>query len=299
MRPALAALLALAPLASAPADDFEVVGRLEHPHLTETSGIAASTSMPGIIWGINDSGNAAELYAFDAQGTHRGRVRIANVHNRDWEDLAAFVVDGRSYLLIADTGDNEARRQASFIFVLEEPAADDHGLFGGKVEVIHRIPFRFEDGAQDCEAVAVDVAGGRILLIAKRRVPAPVYELPLPRPTQRRSAPLTARRIGTLGGLARLTPQEMLSAPLGPWRHQPTALDISADGTLAVVGSYQNLYVYRRSSEQSWSEALAQPQRILRLPLSQIEAIALVGDRVVAVAEGRLAPVLWSPPLTD
>lgn len=279
--------------------DYEVVGQLAHPRLTETSGIVASPSAAGLFWGVNDSGNRPELYVFSANGDHRGTVRVNGVHNYDWEDIAAFEHDGRPYLVIADTGDNEASRRVSFLVVVAEPVADDEGVFPPTVNVATRQPFRFEDGPKDCEAVAVDVEAQRIILIAKRLVPAPVYELPLAPPGATSAAVQTARRIGTLGGLPRPTPQEMLSAPLGPWRHQPTALDIAADGGLAVVATYQNLFVFRRARSQPWSEAFAQPVRVVRLPLAQFESVALAGDRAITVAEGRWAQLLRSVPLTD
>lgn len=283
------------PLAGS-ADDMQAVGTIANRQLTEVSGIALSTRHGDLLWAVNDSGNAPQLFALGQDGSDRGTVRVVGAANRDWEDLAAFRIGEESYLLIADSGDNEARRAVSQLYIVAEPHADENGHYSGHVRVVARLPFRFEDGPRDCEAVAVDVAGGRVLLVVKRVRPAAVYELPLQLDAQPRGVQ-TARRIGVVEALPRPTPREMLEAPLGAWRHQATALDISADGTRAVIASYQNLYLFERRAEQGWGDALASSPRILKLPLSQIESVAFVSDRVIAVAEGRAATLLRSPSL--
>ncbi len=290
----LVVLLAVAAPVCADADSR----RIRNPALTETSGIAASNRVEGVFWAVNDSGNRPDLFAFDADGTDRGRVRVNGVGNIDWEDLDSFVLDDQPYLLIADVGDNDARRKYSFLIIVPEPRLPESGLLSGAVEPVTRLAFRYEDGPQDCEAVAVDVASDRILLIGKRRTPAPVYELPLTL-AGRQTRPLTAHRIGMLGGVPRPSAREMLEGPLGPWRHQPTGLDLRPDSAEAAVVTYQNVYLYRRNPDQSWSQALAGTPRVLGLPLSQTESVAYLAGMIVAVPEGKFAPLLMLTPPTD
>lgn len=295
----LAALTVLIMSATAVADiDFRITGQLSSIGLTETSGIAGSNLDTSVIWGINDSGHAPVLYAFSVDGSDLGNVRINPARNIDWEDLASFVLNGRSYLMIADTGDNAALRRTSFLVIVEEPQADASGKFSGNIPVVARVPFRFEDGPRDCEAVAVDVNSDRVLLVTKRDVPAAVYELPLTLVKGIRR-PLVARKIATLSTLPRPTLSEILQAPLlGPWRHQPTAIDIARDGRLAAVMTYQNLYLFRHSADQTWGQSLAGTPQTLALPsLAQTESVAFVDDRVIVIAEGRSASVLSIGPI--
>ena len=68
---------------------------------------------------MNDEGPPA-LYAIGINGSEYGSVTILNASNIDWEDLAAFELDGKSYLLAAHTGDNESKRSHSTIYIIEE-----------------------------------------------------------------------------------------------------------------------------------------------------------------------------------
>lgn len=74
--------------------------------IQEASGIAVSPKDSRFLWAINDSGGTAELHLFNTDGTERGQVKVTGANNLDWEDLASFTLDGKSWLLIADTGDN-------------------------------------------------------------------------------------------------------------------------------------------------------------------------------------------------
>ena len=38
--------------------------------------------------------------AFDGTGAHRGRIKLEDARNRDWEDIASFTLDGEPWLLV-------------------------------------------------------------------------------------------------------------------------------------------------------------------------------------------------------
>ena len=120
-----------------------VAGQLESDELVEASGLARSQRSPDLLWSMNDGGSKARLYAIDASGFHRGRIKLDDVKNRDWEDLSSFTVDGTPYLLIADTGDNDATRNAVSLHVVLEPAlAADYKI---KANPAWSIDFRYPD----------------------------------------------------------------------------------------------------------------------------------------------------------
>ena len=87
-----------------------VVGTLENNEIDEASGLARSQVDPDVLWLVNDDGPAV-LHAIDSSGNMLARVKIADTSNRDWEDLASFTLDGVPYLLLADIGDNAAKRK--------------------------------------------------------------------------------------------------------------------------------------------------------------------------------------------
>ena len=99
---------------------------------------------------MNDSGKPL-LYALDTRGNHLGRVDLRKSDNRDWEDLASFVLDGEPYLLVADIGDNTARFKKRTLYIAKEPRANE-----SKTKVDGRIEFRYPNGPRDAESAAVD-----------------------------------------------------------------------------------------------------------------------------------------------
>src|SRR6185369_7794667 len=133
--------------------------------ISEASGLAASRRADNLLWAHNDSGGEPLLYALDAKGALRGKLRIGGEKNTDWEDIAAFDLDGHTWLLVADTGDNDNKRNDGALLIVAEPdPADlrpDRELMA---TVAWRVPVRYPDGPRDCESVAVDAREGKIYL---------------------------------------------------------------------------------------------------------------------------------------
>ncbi|NND90282.1 MAG: hypothetical protein HKN42_05400, partial [Granulosicoccus sp.] len=68
-------------------DAIQQIGTLEDAALDEVSGMAASRTIPGVLFAINDSGAPAMLFAFDDSGAHLRQWHL-EADNRDWEDMA-------------------------------------------------------------------------------------------------------------------------------------------------------------------------------------------------------------------
>lgn len=248
--------------------------KLAEPRLTESSGLAFSIRNPDRLWTHNDSGDGAWLYAFDRQGKATGRWFLMSVKANDWEDIASFQVDGQSYIVIADTGDNDAKRSDIKLHWFKEPDPDDSGrLFQGQIQTIRvRYPF----GARDCEAIAVDPKTKLVWLATKRWLPScDLLTVPLAASNDL----VTATSAGTL-------PLPMV-----------TGMDISADGQSMVIGSYLNAVLFQKKQvAEDWSTALRSAPLSLAMPkLRQIEAIAFdLQKRIWVTSEGNpawLAPV--------
>ncbi len=288
-------------LAQADYTNAILAGSIASRELSETSGLATSRRRDDLLWAINDSGAAPRLHAVGADGADLGFTTIEGVSAVDWEDLASFDLDGRSYLLIADTGDNLSWHKRSELLVVEEPKLEGDALASGSVsKPAWRIAFRFEDGPRDCEAVAVD--GERILLIDKRSEPPGLYELPLRPNTEpaaaeaaESAADLVARRIGSVPGIPPPTRSDVKAARwLGRYFAMPTAFDLSPDGRLAVVLTYREAYLYERSADENWPETFARPPQRIALPaMAQAEAIAFARDgrTIFVTSEGLGAPL--------
>jgi hypothetical protein len=256
----------------------EWLGNLMELDLSEASGIAASNRRDDVLWAHNDSGNPHELFAFDAHGLGLGRVRIDDSQLGDWEDMASFQLDGRPYLVVGDVGDNFLWRPVLELKVIEEPELSELPLRdGATAPVAWTIRFRYPDGHRDCEALAVDEASERVLLVTKREIPAEVYEVPL-RPDPDPKKIVVATRIAELDTIPQPGERDELEDPdYGAYRSEPTAFNLRGD--LAAVVTYQDAYLFRRTAGEAWREALRRIPRRIALPYaSQREAAAFSKD---------------------
>jgi hypothetical protein len=243
--------------------------------ITEASGLAQSTRHPDRLWVINDGGSAPVLHAIGTNGQAQGSVTLDAGRNVDWEAMASFQLDNKSWLLVADTGDNEALRDTSTIYVIEEPQLGKNE--DAVLPSAWTFSFRWPDGPQDCEAAAVDAVNERILLLSKRSIPAVLYELPLRPPSH---DVITATRLGPVDALAQPTADDLArAAPERNWHWQPTAMDIARDGSAAVILTYRAVYHFERSNDETWIEALRTPTSVVDLGgIREAEAVAFVDD---------------------
>jgi endonuclease/exonuclease/phosphatase family metal-dependent hydrolase len=265
---------------------FSVAGRLENRNINEASGLARSQREAGVLWTMNDSGKPL-LYAISHDGTHLGKVELKKSDNRDWEDLASFVLDGEPYLLIADIGDNLARRKKGTLYVAKEPRTDED-----KTRVDWEIDFEYPNGPRDAESAAVDIDNERVLILSKRDIPPALYEVPL----RTEDDKVMATWLGTIDSLPKPSRRDVEFAPkTKDWHWQPVGMDISQDNRAAVILTYRAVYYYLRRPGQDWFEALnAQPIRIGLGNFRDAEAVAFGDDArtVYVTGEGRNSLVL-------
>ena len=266
----------------------EFAGILSSPQLSEVSGLTASRTHPGIYFAHNDGGNDALLLAIRSDGSLVATFPVEGADNIDWEDMASFQMDGRNFLVVADTGDNGGIRTGLTLHVFEEPS----GLRDGDhLKPAWSIGFSWPDGARDCEAVAVDAAHGDILLISKKRVPPELFRLPLrPGPGMQ-----VAERVAVLSGIEQPSTLDLQNNPTyGRYRSQVTSADLSPNGRVLAVLNYHSVYLYVRAPGQAWSGALSAPARLQFPWLPQAEGIAFAADgrSLLIASEKRPTPLL-------
>jgi hypothetical protein len=254
-------------------------GDMAEPANREASGLAASRRTPGLFWTHNDSGGEPVLLALGADGARRGAVRVTGVTNFDWEDCAAFELDGKAWLVAADIGDNFATRAGCVLHFLEEPPADRLAADGElTMSPAYSTHFTYEDGPRDCESVAVDPREGVVYLLSKRNFPARLYTLPLrPAPA---GQPAVARFVGVVPHLPQPTAaQQLLQTPTGVLRGMPCAIDFAPDGSAALVLTYGDLLVFPRAAGETWAAALAKvPLRLAPHNFAQAEGACFSRD---------------------
>jgi hypothetical protein len=291
------------PVSAAPAGSGysgpTIVGELAAPPRQETSGLAVSRRDPGVLWTHDDSGGKAALYAITTTGANVGTLKISGTTNEDWEDLASFELDGKSWLLIADTGDNDARRPTVLLHVVEEPSLADLKAAGElKAKPARTLRVRYEDGPRDCESVAIDPNARMIYLLTKRDAVPRLYRVELE--PKDGNALVLARHVGDAVHLPRPSAaQRGFKGYLGRRRGEPTAMDFRSDGTAALVLTYGGLWLYPRQPGESWPQALARdPVPLPPHPLLQAEAACFSADgrRIYLAAESDLRLLRYDAP---
>ncbi len=271
-------------------------GAIEGPPRQETSGMAFSRRTAGLVWTHDDSGGSPQLFGDDlATGKRRGVLRLAGVKNEDWEDLAAFERDGRAWLLVGDVGDNDAKRRAVRMHLVEEPPATALRT-GGPTDVTpaYTIDFRFVDGPRDCEGLAVDAAEGMVYLVTKRERTPRLYRVPLADP---RGRLVEAAFVTEIAGVSTgERPENLIKRLAGPRFNWPTAMDFSADGRAAVVLTYGEPLVFAREGGQPWAEVFKRPPARLGFhgfPQAEAVTFSLDGRSVYVASESTPALVRY------
>ena len=270
-------------------------GTLQAPPKQESSGLAISRHSPDILWTHDDSGGAPVLYAVDTSGKKRGSLRVRGVKNEDWEDLASFKRDGKAWLLIADTGDNDARRDTVRLHVIEEPAvAQLNPAKDVEAAPAYSLRLRYEDGPRDCESVAVDPVEGVVYLLTKRDTPARLYRVPLGATGEKQ---IVAKFLGAVpklaGGSAIDSLFKHVAGKRAAW---PTSFDMSTDGRTAVILTYAGPVVYVREGNASWADTFkSEPLRLLFHGLPQAEGVCFSSDgrSIYVVSESTTAIVRY------
>ena len=261
-----------------------IAGRITAPAATELSGLVLSRTQRGVGWTHNDSGDSPRLFAVATSGRLLAELSVSGADSVDWEDIAAQ----RGGLLVADIGDNLAQRPSVSVYRVAEPRVTGAAAQLAPTAAASRIELRYPDGPRDAETLLRDPVSGALVIVEKTfGATAGVYVAARPRPVNGGDGPLTMRRSGRLElGVA-----------------QPvTAGDVSADGRVIALRSYDSVFVWRRRAGESVAAALR------RKPCSgganllaegQAEALALDpdGSAFYTVAEGprpairRYAPI--------
>jgi len=274
-------------------------GAVNATQLSEISGIYPAGKDPCRLFAVNDSGNAAELYVLNLDGTLVARYRVQGARNTDWEDLAGFTgPDGEDYLIIGDVGDNLSRREHCTLYIVKAPDPDTDKT--ASLPVLRQIRFRYPDGPRDCESVAADIRAGRILVLSKRERCPVLYDLPLF--PEGGETVITARPVTTLRTLPQPTPED-LCQKYGKYRAWPTAMDLSSDGLTLVILTYKNIYMFKRAPAQTWDRAFQTPPAVIALPgddkLTQRESLCMIQDtgRIFVTTEKLPAPIFALDPL--
>jgi hypothetical protein len=208
-------------------------GSFQDTAIRESSGVARSRAVPGVLYTINDSGNPPVVFAFDSSGHFRGRWLMPVARNRDWEALATGPCPWVSCLYIGDIGDNREREATVTVLRVREPVTRRplEAATGGVGLEMDSLVLRYADGPHDAEAMWIDDSGGVFIVTKGRTGGAKLFHAP---PDGFRSGqPVTATLV-----------QELPIPDVGHWGRGVTDAALAPDRRLVAIRTYTEVYVF-------------------------------------------------------
>ena len=196
-----------------------LIGRIEHPRITESSGVVVSRKDGTVFWTHNDGGGKRQvLYAITRLGKSLAEFRVTGALLDDWEDIAA---DDKGHLFLADVGNNDAKRTTIAVHQVDEPdiKKTQHGI----ARVRRSWNLRYPAAPFDCESLFIWGEYGYLISKVFDDERADIYRFSLTN-----GAPFQA--LESVGEIK-------IDSPV-------TGADISQDGKLLGIVAKNGAYVY-------------------------------------------------------
>lgn len=263
-----------------------MTGQLQDKAMGETSGMAASSINNELFYVHNDSGDSSRFFVINTEGQLLNTIQYKTDNSLpttvyDCEDIAVGPgpKTGKSYIYIGDIGDNHFTRAAIVIYRMEEKQS----LLNGAATETKATPIylRYPDEPKDAETLMIDPLEKLLYIVTKRSDVVGVY-----------TAPLNSKGGDTITLTKRTTLSFSGIKPL-KWI---TAGDISKDGKLILLKSYQEIYYWTRGeNESAWQAMQRKPlnPRYEEEKLGESIAFGADGKGFYTTSEGVFAPIYY------
>ena len=237
----------------------------------EISGLVSSRQLSDVLWVHNDSGDSAKIYAINSQGEHLATVNLRGAKAFDYEDIA---IDAQNRLYVADIGDNAKIRESIQIYRFEEPI-DIKSSIDVTPEVIN---LYYPDRSHNAETLFIDPIDGSLYVLTKtRKENSLLFKVQPPL-----TGSMKLEKVQSFNFNGELT----------------TAGDISPNGKLIMIRTYDHIYIWRRPIENSIVESMdSQPISWPVQTEKQGEAVAFTanGENYLTISEGNTQSIFLYP----
>jgi hypothetical protein len=150
-----------------------LLGQIQNPEISESSGIAMGKRAKGAFWTHNDSG-ADMVYAISETGESIAQWKIKDTEIQNAEDIA--VSGGKIY--IADIGNNDTSRKEVVVYAIFEPPAR---VSGGEISPLGVWVLDYPGDEFDSESFFISRGSGYIISKELQKGDVRLYRFPLSR----------------------------------------------------------------------------------------------------------------------
>lgn len=269
-------LVFLVPTFAQQYEEGVILGNINREDANEISGLTLGLNNPEILYGQNDSGGGPFFYAMATDGTVLRRYRLSGALAQDMEDIDAWrdPSTGKSYLYLADTGDNDEIRNNIRIYRVEEPAAP-LGAYATQSLSYETFHLSYPDGARDCEAMFIEPETGHLYMLTKRDSSSRIY---------RYTSPMVNGQNHQLSYMGQMAITFL------------TAGDISPDRTRVIVKSHDLAWQYDIAPGQTLVNSLQGTPTVLAYTAEKKgESVTFnsTSDGFYTTSEGRFEPIYY------
>ena len=241
--------------------------------IDESSGLAVSPTHKDTFYTNNDSGDKPRFFRFNSSGEVTGEFSLSKATALDWEEMFAVKLRGRSWLYLADCGDNAEKRPFITLYRTPEPTGASKAL-----DQIDTFKITYPDGAHNCEAVFPDPKTGDIYFVTKVAMgKSNIYKVKNPSKSGDYRAELLGQQTFYTGGLK---------------GYLVTGAAVSPDGKYVVVRTYTGAQEF--AVKGAFADWWKQPATEVKLaPEKQGEAICYGqdGKSLYTSSEGTPCPI--------
>lgn len=215
-----------------------VVDTMERQEYNELSGIASSIVNPGVLYVHEDDAGTNTIPLTNVKGDDLGKLVLDNVSMRDPEDICVGPGPeaGKTYVYIADIGDNNAARKTVTIYRFAEPVLKElSGSSAIHIQAIDKIELAYPKNAVNAETLLIDPVTKDLFIASKETLRSTVYTAVYPQST---------------------TSTTILKPVVKTDFDLLTSGDISADGSEILLRNKGQIWYWKRSAGQSVAQTI-------------------------------------------
>ncbi|MBV4357584.1 hypothetical protein [Pinibacter aurantiacus] len=215
-----------------------VVDTMQRQEYNELSGIASSVMNPGVLYVHEDNAGTNTIPLTNAHGDDLGKLVLDNISTRNIEDIrvAPGPEAGKSYIYLADIGDNNASRKTITVYRFVEPVLKDlSGSSAVHIQAIDKIELAYPKNAVNAETLLVDPVTKDIFVASKETSRSTIYTATYPQS---------------------LSNTTVLKAVVKTDLDLLTSGDISPDGSEILLRNKGQIWYWKRTAGQSVAQAI-------------------------------------------